>query len=253
MTPVYMEGDRGGSPEDGEMSERERDGVRQMYQTSTQSDISSPIPTSRRRFSGSDLSPIADSGGTNTRRVSLAPERPVDANRPPPGSVGGEMLSLEIVEPISRNGQGQLVSMARAPLRRYAVVIMDEATSSIDFETDAKIQLTVRQEFRASCLIMIAHWIRTAIDYDRLVRALTCTIFSEPIPTPDRTKERKRTRRKRLDTPVATVLESTFSPKKYFTTVRRPYDRSVTGRNVGRHVPDSTVIWVNVVDAHSWP
>ncbi|KAG8835961.1 hypothetical protein FRC17_010930 [Serendipita sp. 399] len=67
------------------------------------------------------------------------------------------------------NGQRQLISMARALLRRNSIVILDEATSSIDFETDAKIQATVREEFNSSCLLTIAHRIRTVIDYDRLI------------------------------------------------------------------------------------
>jgi len=67
------------------------------------------------------------------------------------------------------SGQRQLISMARALLRQSSIVILDEATSSIDFKTDAKIQAAVRAEFTNSCLLTIAHRIRTVIDYDRLI------------------------------------------------------------------------------------
>lgn len=108
-------------------------------------------------FSGSDYSSDTDADahdGGASQGISLSTD--VDAH--------GENFS---------HGQRQVLSLCRALIRESKLMLLDEATASMDYETDRGIQKVLRDELESAggsrTLVTIAHRLRTIIDYDSVV------------------------------------------------------------------------------------
>ncbi|CAN1230685.1 ABC transporter C family member 3 [Linum grandiflorum] len=86
-------------------------------------------------------------------------------------------------------GQRQLVCLGRVVLKKSKVLVLDEATASVDTATDNLIQHTLRQHFSDSTVITIAHRITSVLDSD-MVLLLSHGLIEE-YDTPARLLENK--------------------------------------------------------------
>lgn len=66
------------------------------------------------------------------------------------------------------HGQRQLFCLARAILHPSKIVVLDEATSSVDMVTEELMQKVIREVFRDCTIIAVAHRLDTIMDFDRI-------------------------------------------------------------------------------------
>lgn len=81
---------------------------------------------------------------------------------------GLDTVLIEGGDNLSR-GQCQLVCLGRALVHGTKVLVLDEATASVDVETDHVLQQTIRTQFKDRTIFTVAHRLNTIMDSDRIL------------------------------------------------------------------------------------
>ncbi|KAK7215079.1 hypothetical protein V2G26_003082 [Clonostachys chloroleuca] len=77
-------------------------------------------------------------------------------------------LDAEMEDGLFSQGEKQLFCLARSILKRSKVIVLDEATSNIDIESESLIKTVIDEEFKDFTVITVAHRLSTILNYDRI-------------------------------------------------------------------------------------
>jgi ATP-binding cassette, subfamily C (CFTR/MRP), member 1 len=80
-------------------------------------------------------------------------------------SARGGLNAQMKAQPLSQ-GQQQLFCLAKAMLRNSKILILDEATSNLDEESERWIQEVIREEFKGWTIVMVAHRMESVLEMD---------------------------------------------------------------------------------------
>ncbi|AJR87283.1 Yor1p [Saccharomyces cerevisiae YJM689] len=99
----------------------------------------------------------------------------VKLQKPDENGTHGKMHKFHLDQAVEEEGSNfslgerQLLALTRALVRQSKILILDEATSSVDYETDGKIQTRIVEEFGGCTILCIAHRLKTIVNYDRIL------------------------------------------------------------------------------------
>lgn len=94
------------------------------------------------------------------------------------GGLDAEMDADELLS----HGQRQLFCLARSMLRTSKILIIDEATASVDLQTDKLMQKIIEEHFKNSTIIAVAHRLETIRGYDKIAVFESGRVVEEGTP-----------------------------------------------------------------------
>ncbi|XP_058124847.1 ATP-binding cassette sub-family C member 10 [Anopheles ziemanni] len=97
-------------------------------------------------------------------------------------ALGGLDAKLDVSGSNLSAGQKQLLCLTRALLKKSKIVLIDEGTANLDFESESAIQLVLKNAFRGRTVIVVAHRLSGVLDTDQVLVMQDGTVCEQGAP-----------------------------------------------------------------------